>query len=153
MWVSPIYQQAKKPFDEIVDAIWSSGILESANKSDVTLKFKNGSKIMFRSAERAENLRGNTADFMVVDESAYMADEVWRAVLRPILLVRGKKVLFISTPKGNNLFKEHYDMGQSQDPEYKDYTSCRMHYSDNPFVDQEEIELARKTLPEQIFKA
>lgn len=152
-WVGPIYNQVKKPFEEIYDAVHASGILESANKSEVQLKFKNGSKILFRSAERADNLRGNTADFMVVDEAAYIPDAVWKAVLRPILLVRGKKVLFISTPKGSNWFKEMYDMGQSEDAEHEQFASCRMHYTDNPFVDQVEIELARKTLPAQIFAA
>jgi hypothetical protein len=90
---------------------------------------------------------------MVVDEAAYMNDEVWKAVLRPIMLVRGKKVLFISTPRGSNWFKEHYDLGQSTDPETSDYSSCRMHYTDNPFVDPQEIENARLTLPQSIFAA
>ena len=90
---------------------------------------------------------------MVVDEAAYMQDEVWKAVLRPIMLVRGKSTLFISTPKGSNWFKEMYDLGQSTDSDTDDYASCRMHYSDNPFVDQKEIELARLSLPAAIFAA
>ena len=152
-WIAPIYAQSKKPFDQIVDAIASSGLLEAANKSDITLKFKNGSKVYFKSAERPANLRGYTGDFMVVDEAAYMDDQVWKAVLRPIMLIRGKTTLFISTPRGSNYFKEMYDLGQSQDPEHSNYVSTRMHYLDNPFVDMNEIELARQTLPPQIFAA
>ena len=38
-WVSPIYAQAKKVFDEIYDAVYPSGLIKSANKSDVTIKF------------------------------------------------------------------------------------------------------------------
>ena len=152
-WVSPIYAQAKKVFEQLYDAVHPSGLIKSANRSDVTIKFKNGSKIYFKSAERPDNLRGNTGDFMVVDEAAYMNDEVWKAVLRPIMLVRGKKVLFISTPRGTNWFKEHYDLGQSTDDEASDYASCRMHYTDNPFVDPQEIENARLTLPQSIFAA
>ena len=152
-WVSPIYAQAKKVFEQLYDAVHPSGLIKSANRSDVTIKFKNGSKIYFKSAERPDNLRGNTGSFMVVDEAAYMNDEVWKAVLRPIMLVRGKKVLFISTPRGSNWFKEHYDLGQSTDVETSEYASCRMHYSDNPFVDPQEIENARLTLPAAIFAA
>ena len=152
-WVSPIYAQAKKVFEQLYDAVHPSGLIKSANRSDVTIKFKNGSKIYFKSAERPDNLRGNTGSFMVVDEAAYMNDEVWKAVLRPIMLVRGKKVLFISTPRGSNWFKEHYDLGQSTDVETSEYASCRMHYRDNPFVDPQEIENARLTLPAAIFAA
>ena len=152
-WVAPTWSQSKKPFENIYDAVYPSGLIKSANRSDVTLTFKNGSKVYFKSAERPDNLRGYTGDFMIIDESAYMNDETWKAVLRPIMLVRGKKILFISTPRGNNWFKEMFDLGQSQDPETEDYASCRMHYNDNPFVDQKEIELARKTLPATIFAA
>ena len=152
-WVSPVYAQAKKPFEQIYDAVQPSGLIKSANRSDVTITFQNRSKIYFKSAERPDNLRGFTGTHMVVDEAAYMNDEVWKAVLRPIMLVKGVKILFISTPKGSNWFKEHYDLGQSTDAEHSDYVSCRMHYSDNPFVDPKEIELARQTLPAQIFAA
>ena len=152
-WVSPIYAQAKKVFDQIYDAVQPSGLIKSANKSDVTIKFKNGSKLLFKSAERPDNLRGYTGDYMVVDEAAYMQDEVYKAVLRPIMLVRGKCTLFISTPRGGNWFKEMYDLGQSTDKETYDYASCRMMYTDNPFVDAQEIENARLTLPAAIFAA
>ena len=152
-WISPIYAQAKLPFERIYDAVQPSGLIKSANRSDVTITFQNGAKVYFKSAERPDNLRGNTGTFMVVDEAAYMQDEVYKAVLRPIMLVKGRTTLFISTPRGSNWFKEMYDLGQSQDPEHSDYASCRMHYTDNPFVDMKEIELARQTLPEQIFKA
>jgi hypothetical protein len=117
------------------------------------MKFVNGSKIHFRSAERADNLRGNTATFCVVDEAAYMSDEVWKAVIRPMMLVKGRTILFISTPRGANWFKEMYDFGQHQGEEYSDYASVRMHYTDNPFINLEEIEKARKTLPQRIFAA
>jgi phage terminase large subunit len=152
-WVSPIYAQAKKVFDQIYDAVHPSGLIRSANKSDVTIKFRNNSKLYFKSAERPDNLRGYTGDYMVVDEAAYMQDEVYKAVLRPIMLVRGKCTLFISTPRGSNWFKEMYDLGQSTDAETADYASCRMHYRDNPFVDPQEIENARLTLPAAIFAA
>jgi phage terminase large subunit len=109
-WIAPIYRQAQKPFDEIFDAIHQSGVLVSANRSDMTMKFVNGSKIHFRSAERADNLRGNTATFCVVDEAAYMSDEVWKAVIRPMMLVKGRTILFISTPRGANWFKEMYSV-------------------------------------------
>lgn len=148
---SPTYQQAKKPMEELYDAIQASGIVESYNRSDFRILLKNGSQILFKSTERADNLRGYTGDYMVVDEAAYHAEEVWSSVLRPIMLVKGKKVLFISTPRGNNWFKKMFDQGQ--DPGQPNYASCRMHYIENPYLDILELEEARRSLPEHIFKA
>ncbi len=146
---SPTYSQAKKVMEDLHNAIVESGIVESYNKSDFTLKLKNGSQIMFKSTERVDNLRGYTGDYMVVDESAYHQEDAWSSVLKPIMLVKGKKVLFISTPSGNNWFKRMYDAGQ--DPDQPDYASCRMHYTENPYLDIKELEEARRSLPEHIF--
>ena len=148
---SPTYAQAKKVLEELYNAIAESGIVESYNKSDVTLKLKNGTVMMFKSTEREDSLRGYTGDYMIVDEAAYHGEEVWGSVLKPIMLVRGKKVLFISTPRGNNFFKKLYDAGQDKDQ--PDYASCRMHYTENPYLDIKELEEARKSLPQHIFAA
>jgi len=148
---SPTYAQAKKVLEDLHNAIVNSGIVQSYNKSDVTLKLKNGSVMMFKSTEREDSLRGYTGSYMVVDEAAYHGEEVWGSVLKPIMLVKGKKVLFISTPRGNNWFKKLYDQGQ--DPEQPDYASCRMHYTENPHLDIKELEEARRSLPEHIFAA
>lgn len=150
-WIAPTYAQARKPFDEIYDGIQGADVIKSANRSNFELKFKNGSVIYFKSVERPDNLRGYTGDYMICDEAAYYTEDVWPSVLKPIMLVKGKKVLFISTPRGMNFFKSMYDLGM--DPEQRDYKTIRMHYSENPFVDQKEIQEARRTLPEHIYQA
>ncbi len=148
---SPTYAQAKKVLDELYSAIVESGIVQSYNRSDFKLVLKNGSTMMFKSTEREDSLRGYTATYMVVDEAAYHGETVWGSVLKPIMLVKGKKVLFISTPKGNNFFKKLYEQGQ--DPEQPDYASCRMHYNENPYLDLKELIEAKKSLPSHIFEA
>ena len=150
-WIAPTYAQARKPFEEIFDGVFKANVIKSANKSELQIKFHNGSTIYFKSVERPDNLRGFTAEYMICDEAAYYTEEVWASVLKPITLVHGKKVLFISTPRGNNWFKTMYDLGMSQD--HPDYESCRMTYQQNPFIDRGEIEEAKRTLPEHIFKA
>jgi len=88
---------------------------------------------------------------MIIDEAAYHGEEVWNSVLKPIMLVKGRKILLVSTPRGNNWFKSMYDRGN--DPEQTDYASCRMHYTENPRLDVKELEEARRSLPDHIFKA
>jgi len=149
--VSPIYGQSKKSFMDLAKACGiSNPLVKSINSSDLILTFNNGSVIRMVSAESRENLRGFTATFLVLDESAYIDEDVWNSILRPTVMIRGKKVLFISTPNSFNWFKKIYDWGES--PEMKDWESYRISSSDNPFVNQQELELARMSIPEKAFQ-
>lgn len=148
-WVSPIYSQAKKVYDELVKALKPTGLIHSTNRTEVWIKLINGSTIHFKSAEKADNLRGYTLDYLVMDEAAFIRDEVWNEILRPATLVRGKKVLFISTPKGKNWFNTVFSRGLSSD--YPDYLSLQYTSYDTPYITEDEINEARNTLPTDIF--
>ena len=150
LWVSPVYSQASKVHKELYTAIASSGIVKNNNFSDNRIELKNGSEIVFRSAERYDNIRGLTMDYGIIDEAAFMKDDAWREAIRPVFAVKGKKVLFISTPKGKNWFHELYQLGMSPDNNrYKSYTGSSY---ETPFISKEEIEDAKRTLPEQVFR-
>ena len=149
-WVSPIYSQAKKVFDELVKALKETGLIKSTNRSEVWIKLSNGSTIHFKSGEKPDNLRGYTLDFLVVDEAAFIRDEVWNEVLRPATLVRGKRILFISTPKGKNYFYNLYNKGISE--ETPDYLSLKYTSYDTPYITADEINEAKNSLPDDIFR-
>ena len=150
MWVSPVYSQAKKVFAELSESIVDTGLVKSINKSELNIILINGSIIHFRSGEREDTLRGYTLDYLIIDEAAYIKDNVWRTVLRPTVLVRGKKVLFISTPKGKNWFYEVAMRGYGDEyPQYKTFHATSF---DTPFISLEELEEAKLSLPESIYK-
>lgn len=150
MWVSPVYSQCRKVFTDIVNAIEGTPILKNANKSNLNINLSNGTKLLFRSGERQDTLRGYTLDYLIVDEAAYLRDDVWNLVLKQTTLVKGKKVLFISTPKGKNYFYKIAVRGLSEDdPSY--LTLVGSSY-DTPFISHDELEEAKKTLPEDIFR-
>lgn len=150
MWVAPIYQQSKKVFTELSNLLSDVGITKSINKSELTITFINGSVIYFRSAEREDNLRGNTLDYLVVDEAAYIRDTVWSQVLRATVLVRGKKVLFLSTPRGRNWFYELSLRGESE--EYPQYKTFKGSSFDSPYISEQELLEAKLSLPEGIYR-
>jgi len=150
MWVSPVYAQANKVHKELYAAIAKSGIVASNNFSSSEITFKNGSTVIFRSAERYDNIRGETLDYAILDEAAFMKDDAWREAIKPTLLVRGKKALFISTPKGKSWFYDLYQLGISSDhPNYQSYTGTSY---DTPYISQQEIDEAKSVLPEKVFK-
>jgi hypothetical protein len=143
-WVSPVYKQSEKVFDEMVRAFDNSFIKSNAQKLTIEV---NGSTIQFFSSERYDNIRGFTFDYLVCDEFAFMAEQAWTEVLRATVLVKGKKVLLISTPKGKNHFYNLFNL----DGVNTQYKSFKMSSYDG-LADKNEIDGARFTLPEHIFK-
>ena len=150
LWGSPSYSQSDKIMKELHAAIVDSGIVESVNFSSNIMKLKTGATLCFRSTERYDLIRGETFTAAVLDEFAFMKEEAWRTAIRPTLIVKGKKIVFISSPRGKNEFYNLYQQGLNPDtPNYKAYKST---IYETPFIAQEEIEDAKKTLPEAIFK-
>ena len=150
LWVSPVFSQANKVHKELVEAIEATGIIAKNNYADNSLRLKNGTEILFRSAERYDNIRGLTCDYGILDEAAFIKDDAWSTAIRPVFAVRGQKILFISTPKGKNFFYDLFQLGKSADhPRYKCYTGSSY---DTPYIDPQEIADAKKTLPPNIFR-
>ncbi len=150
-FISPYFSMVKKVMRELVDAIDESGIIESKNYSDYIIKLKTDSTILFRSAENYDALRGYTFDVIILDEAAYIKDDAWKSAIKPTALIKGKKVLMFSTPRTKNgFFYDTYIMGKTENPLYG---SIDLTYKGNPFVNWEEIQDAKKVLPDAIFRA
>lgn len=144
-WVTPIYKQGKKVFDEMEKATSKSGLFDF-NRSDLTIKGF-GSTISFFSGERPDNIRGNTFDYLIIDEYAFTRPELWDEVLSATVLVKGKKVLFISTPKGKNHFYK-ISLQHNYDERYKYF-----HFTsfDNPMINALDLEERKRNLPSHVF--
>lgn len=150
VYIAPTYQQAR-------DIVWAEllkvcqSTVKKVNESrlELTITTADGgtSIIILRGWESIETLRGQKFDFVVIDEVAMMRNfwENWQEVIRPTLTDRKGDVLFISTPKGFNHF---YDLFNTQD---EDYASFHFTTYDNPHLPMEEIDKARKELPEDRF--
>ena len=146
-WISPIYNQAKKVFQELSDA--SNSIIQQSNKAELTLKFINGSTVQFLSSERPDSVRGFSFNYMVVDEAAYVNERGFETAILPTLTAIGKKCLIISTPKSKNWFYKYYLRGLDGSTEY---ISFKGQSTDNPFIDQSFIAQQRLSLPDDIYR-
>jgi hypothetical protein len=150
MWVSPVYSQARKVFTSLVNATIDSGLVKDSHKTNFTITFVNGSVIHFKSGERPDTIRGFTLDYLVVDEAAFLKDDTYNLVLKPTIMVKGKKILFISTPKGKNYL---YSMSiRGADNEQEQYLHLKGSSYDTPYISDEELDEAKKSLPEDIFR-
>ncbi len=147
-WVSPVYKQANKSFNSIKRAIKDIPIYKSANESKLEIEFTNGTIIKFMSAESDDNLRGGTFTYLVCDEFAFIKKDTWQYVLRATILVKGKKCILASTPKGKNNFFDMYNLAKTN-PRYKAFKGTSF---DNPYTNYEELNDIKKTLPEAVWE-
>ena len=147
-YITPIYSLGKEVFEIIQSK--THDLIESSNKSDLTIKFINGSSIKFLSADRADSVRGFRFHYMIMDETAYLNKNTIEKAILPTLNPNGRKCLMISTPRGKNHFYEYYLRGQQGD---SDYVSMTIPLTECPYVKDELIDEARKSLPAEVFKS
>jgi len=147
-WVSPSYKTSEvgwRPLRQIVRKIPGAEI----RLVDRVVNFPGGGFVAIRSADNPDSLRGEGLDFVVMDECAFMQKEAWTEAIRPALSDRQGKVLFISTPKGRNWFWEIYQRGVSGEEGWQSWTFPT---ANNPYIAKEEIDAAKRDLPEMIFR-
>jgi phage FluMu gp28-like protein len=149
-WVSPTSSQATKVYNQMLEMIVGMPFVKSykGSKADTEICLANGSKILFRSAAQEDSLRGETIEYLIIDEAAFIKQMVFSEILLPMLNVRGKKCLIISTPKGKNWFFHQYQKGYTGN---KDYSSFKFISSDNPYSNPTIIGIAKDNLPAVLF--
>jgi len=147
-WIEPIYAQSKRVFKEIKYKFAS--VIKRTNESDLIIEFYNKSIIEFKSADNPDNLKGDKPKRVVLDECATMKSEIWTEVIRPSLMDHKGDAVFIGTPKGQNWFADLYYQGE--DPLNTEIKSFRFTTYDNPFINHEEVEKAKKEMPERLFR-
>lgn len=117
--------------------------------NDRILHFKNGSQIEFYTAGSPDALAGEGVHFVVVDEAALIPEMVWQQLIRPTLSDTRGRALLISTPRGRNWFHKAWHRGQ--DPSKPLYESWHFPTLASPYIDEDEIEDARDSLPALLF--
>lgn len=153
MVVSPTDSQVKKIYKQIMLMIEPMIFFVKSYKiqsGDSEIIFRNGSVILFRSALSDNTLRGYSNTHLILDECAFIKEDTWNTVLAPTLTVRGKKVLFCSTPKGNNFFARLYDRGLQAIE--KSYKSFKLTFHNNPYANLLFIGEQQIILPDEVFR-
>jgi hypothetical protein len=149
-YVGPTNKQAKriawKPLKEMTRPYWAS----KPNETDLRIDLISGGTICVRGADNYDALRGDGLDFLVLDEYASIAKEVWPEVLRPALADRrGRgRALFIGTPRGYNHFYEMYQAAQKQ----PSWATFQFTTAEGGNVALQEIEAATHELDAQTYR-
>ena len=148
-YVAPTQGQAR-------DIMWgvllelAHPIVSSSHVNNMQIKLINGATISLKGADRPDTMRGVSLKFLVMDEYADMKPQVWEEVLRPALADQKGGCLFIGTPKGRNHFYELYKYAELEGDET--YKAWHFTSYDNPLLDPEEINTAKKSMSSYAFR-
>ncbi len=149
VYIAPTLSQARQIcWDALIEQ--GQGLVKSAHVNNMDIVLTTGRKIHVRSGENKDALRGLKLYFAVIDEAAFVPEEVFTKIIRPALADLKGEAVIISTPEGRNHFYDWFKMGQ--DSAYTDWQSWHLTTRDNPTIPPEEIEEAKKTLSTLIFK-
>lgn len=148
-YVAPTQGQAR-------DIMWSTlleiahPVIKSSHINNLQITLINGTTISLKGADRPETMRGVSLKFLVMDEYADMKPSVWEQILRPALADQKGDAIFIGTPMGRNHFYDLYSYAELGDDE--SYKSWHFTSYDNPLLDPEEIDTAKKSMSSYAFR-
>jgi len=148
LYVAPTNGQARQIIWNVLMEIGRE-VIQSSHINNMDITLINGAMIYVRGADRPDTLRGVSLTYAVLDEVADIKPEAWEQVIRASLSDKRGRAIFIGTPKGRNWFYDLFNLGQKDDDEWK---SWHFTTKDNPLIDPEEIEAAKKTLSSFAFK-
>ncbi len=154
-WIAPVYQQAKIAFTRMRNQ-FESDLKEpffKVNETELTLTIPTGAVIRFKTAEKPDNLYGEDVYAAVFDEFTRAKESAWYA-LRSTLTATNGKCKMIGNARGKKNWG--YLLGvkaRNGEPGYS-YHKITIFDALNeniPGITLEEIEQARRDLPEHIF--
>ena len=148
-YVAPTQGQAR---DIMWETLMDLGqpVIASSHINNLQIKLVNGATISLKGGDRPETMRGVSLRYLVLDEYADIKPDVWEQILRPALADQKGHALFIGTPMGRNHFYDLYKYAELSD----DNTYKAWHFTsyDNPLLDPEEIDTAKKSMSSYSFR-
>lgn len=164
-WVAPAYSTANDHWEDVKRMVQDAPFLDYKNEQRKYLRFKTANgmgQLMFKSADKPDNLRGSGLDFVVLDEAAFMDKSVWYEIVAPMLADAQNRTpdiktraMIISTPKGvGNWFHHIYGFGQEDNNalHIDGWKSWRFPSATNPFLDKKYIEQMKRVTPKHQFE-
>jgi phage FluMu gp28-like protein len=150
-WIAPVYQQAEIAFRRMKSQVSEKNFFIS-NESKLTLILPNGARIEFKSGEKPDNLYGDDVYAAVVDEASRMREESWYALRSTLTATKGKCKMIGNVKGKKNWFYKLGERARLGEDDYKFFKITAYDAAKEGILDIEEIEQAKRDLPEFVFK-
>lgn len=150
-WIAPVYSQAQIAFSRVKRVVAQSGVFR-INESSLFIETPAGAFLWFKSAEKPDNLYGEDVYAAVFDEFTRAREAAWIA-LRTTLTATKAPCKFIGNVKGKGNWG--YKLGlkaRAGEPGYEYFKITAYDAVAAGILDAEEIEQAKRDLPEHAFR-
>ena len=120
------------------------------NETTRTLKIPGAGQIRCKTAWNADTLRGDYADFLILDEFQMMEPDTWDLVGAPMLLDNDGDATFIGTPNRRNHFYTMFQRAKADETgrwAYWHFTSF-----DNPHLSQEALDEIIQDMTDEAYR-
>lgn len=155
IYFTPTFTLAKRIYASIVKMLPRTFVSKS-NSSDLIIESITGSKLRFFSGEAAQSARGSNCTKLIIDEAAYIKEEIdgqsfYFNIVLPLTKVHCNKIIMISTPKSTFGFFYNLCM-QAMSGEREDMVYIKRTIYEDALIKPEEIEELKKGYPPMAWK-
>ena len=155
IYFTPTFTLAKRIYSKIIKML-PREFVAKANASDLYIESINGSQLRFFSGEAAQSARGSNCTKLIIDEAAYIKEEIdgqsfYFNIVMPLTKVHCNKIIMISTPKSTNGFFYELCM-QAISGEHTDMLYIKRTIYEDALITPEEIEELKKGYPPMAWK-
>lgn len=150
-WVAPVFMQSKIAFDRMRSQMNIREFFK-VNESRLTLTLPNGAIIEFKSGDNPDTLYGNDCYAAVIDEASRIREESWIAIRSTLTATNGKCKLIGNVKGRKNFFYRMALKAKAKEPNYFYKKITAYDAVAAGILKLEEIEDAKRDLPENVFK-
>lgn len=149
-WVAPIYAQAKIAFNRMRRV--AVELNYRINESELFIETDYDSRIWFKSADKPDSLYGEDVFAVVFDEFTRAKEGAWSAIRSTLTHTRGP-CKFIGNSKGKkNWGHKLWLKAKAGEPGYEAFKVTAYDAVDAGILELEEVEQAKRDLPELAFR-
>ena len=147
-YIGPTYSQAKRVAWTYLKDYAEQYLGKPPQEAELKVTLKNDATIYVLGADNADSLRGMYLDGTVNDEYALFKPSVFSQVIRPALSDRHGWSVFVSTPRGKNLF---YDIVQQAKKNPQEWYHLNLPADTSGIISPQELEELRRDMDPEEF--
>ena len=114
MYTSPVSSQHEEVVEHILSTEGIDEHIENTRTRPFRIRFKNESRVEFRSFEKAKNIRSKGVHYLIVDESQDVKLRTFETVARPLVSANYGSILLLGQFRGRDWrYKQYFEPGQA----------------------------------------
>lgn len=155
IYFTPEYKLSKIIYGKLIKLLPKELVVKS-NSQELIIETITGSTLKFFSGKAAQSARGSNCTRLIIDEASYVKDVIdgqsfWFNIVLPLIKVKGKNVIMISTPFSTSGF--FYELCMRAIKGEDGYLFLKRTIYDDALITPNEIEELKKGYPELAWRA